>query len=191
MPDRSPYDDTIEVDGYERKIEVKRYGRRPVGSARTLVAVLASPPMTSGRQTVSRLDMAARHLNCDSVRIVNLLAERTIDVREIDVVGAIEDPWLAARPAISSALAEATLTLLAFGLTEPTGVARTYFRAQIRWLQDEIIRNGLSEVIAFGGKPRHPSRWQRLTARETNTMDFEARCRGHYHRIEDEWWARN
>lgn len=74
-------------------------------------------------------------------------------------------------------LANTDAVLLAYGVEEPLGAARPYFRAQVHWLETEIGSRKLP-LFRFGPRPLHPSRWQRHTNRAYPGADFEdaARC---------------
>lgn len=130
-----------------------------------LVAILATPPSaTSGVRTRARLALAADAIGATALEVVNLLDVATRDVLDMADAGREVEPWLASRDQIHSSLAKADQVLLAWGISEPTGPARSHHRAQVHWVMEDITANGLS-WWTVGGSPRHPSRWQRYTAR--------------------------
>jgi hypothetical protein len=138
-----------------------------------LLAVLASPPLTpSGNRTRKRLELATALIGCGSIKIVNLVATPTVDVLGIAVVGTEPGPWLTARETIRDGLEHADAVLLGWGCTEPPGPARYYHRAQVAWLLQIATHRGLARWTV-GGTPRHPSRWQRYTARAFPDLPFE------------------
>lgn len=61
-----------------------------------------------------------------------------------------------------NALEDASEVVLAYGVTEPTGPAKLHHRWQVQWLKEQIIQLGIP-TWTVGGRPRHPSRWQRYT----------------------------
>jgi hypothetical protein len=129
-----------------------------------LLAVLACPPTTSGTRTLARVHELKSQLGLSDVAIVNLLKIATYRTTDISRVGVDKDVWIASRGEILRSLEESDFVLFAYGLSEPTGLARKWHREQIAWLQREISDR---ELIAFqiGDGPRHPSRWHRLTTR--------------------------
>jgi len=147
---------------------------------RFLLVVLAAPPTSSGSVTLNRVKMASAHLGYSTYRIVNLLNMATTDVNNIAEVGADREGWLGSRLPISNGARGAGAALLAYGVSEPLGVAREFFREQVRWLRDELEASGIESIITFGGRTRHPSRWQRGLASVPIAETFEARCRAAY-----------
>ncbi len=138
-----------------------------------LVAVLHSLPSGSGDRTKGRIDIARRVLSCATVSTVNLYPARLVDVNAMsDPVGAV---WELGRSEIERELQrpESTDVLLGFGVQAPTGHARRSFRAQLNWLADLLESSG-ARVWAFGGRPTHPSRWQRVTHRHVHGGGVEA-----------------
>jgi hypothetical protein len=136
-----------------------------------LLAVLATPPLsTSGERTLARVQMAAALIGSDSISVVNLLRTPTNNVNEVRSVGATAEPWLNSRPALLLALRQADAVLLGWG-AEPIGPARHHHRDQVTWLLAEILTTGLPSWTV-GGQSRHPSRWQRYTARTHPELDF-------------------
>lgn len=138
---------------------------------RHLVVVCANPSLGSGRATLARCELARSVLGSTSVRIANLFALPTHSVTEIAQVGAGEEGWLAARAGLQVALEGADLLLLAYGTTEPLGSARGHHRRQIAWLSQRTLLPS-SHTLQVGDGPRHPSRWQRWTARAHPGLDF-------------------
>lgn len=140
----------------------------------TLAAVLATPPLrTSGARTLGRLQLATNIIGIDSVTVANLLGVATRDVLDIAHVGQEAGPWLASREDLAAHLAGASAVLLAWGTTKPSGPARHHHQAQVAWVTNAIKTLGLP-CWTVGGTPRHPSRWQRYTARTHPGVPFAA-----------------
>jgi hypothetical protein len=148
----------------ERSRDLRRVGR-------VLVAVLSNPPTTSGARTVGRVEQARRALRCESVIVVNLFPIATYRNGEIREHGATSAPWLDARAAIESALDEADIALLGYGVQPPSGNARYLYSAQVSWLDSELTSRNLPTYVVGDG-PRHPSRWQRFTSRAYPGVPF-------------------
>ena len=143
-----------------------------MGSPKRLLAVLANPPQTtSGLRTHGRVAMAGALLGCEEASIVNLFGTPSRDVTAIGALGRNSAAWAAARPAILLALAEADDVLLGWGCTEPTGSARLHHREQVSWLIG-LLRDQSRQAWMVGARPRHPSRWQRYTAKCFPGMTF-------------------
>lgn len=145
-------------------------------AATTLLAVLATPPTTTGARTFGRVRMARKILAYDYVVIVNLMAGATRSTRDIAAVGSEEAPWRAARASIEGAFGSADGVLLGYGVAEPCGPARYHFREQVAWLTEQIQVHGLT-THTVGGTPRHPSRWQRWTHSKCPDLAFEQALR--------------
>lgn len=139
---------------------------------RPLVAVLSNPPVTDGRRTIRRVEMATTILGFDTHRIVNLFAHPTRATGELDLLGADESGWHEAQPKIAVALNDAGGVLLGYGSTGPAGAARLQFRAQVDWLTG-CLSTLMLPVWQVGDGPRHPSRWQRWTHRAHPNTPFE------------------
>lgn len=137
----------------------------------TLVIVAATLPHTSGQRTRRRCQLACEILGADRLIIANLLNQQTSDVTQLSIVGREAGPWLASRPMLSGALAQADQILLAYGLSEPTGKAKSHWRRQKAWLRAATEDRGLLSLVVGDG-PRHPSRWQRFTARHHPGVHF-------------------
>lgn len=139
---------------------------------RRLLAVLANPPLsTSGQRTLGRVTMAARVIGCGEVAIDNLFPTPSNDVTELNAIGAQADLWLAARPSLLRELRAVDDVLLGWGCSEPSGEARRHHRTQVTWLMG-VLESRSVQVWTVGGQPRHPSRWQRYTAREYPGQPF-------------------
>jgi hypothetical protein len=108
--------------------------------------------------------MAARILGYERVEIVNLISVATDTVLDIAAAGDDQVSWLASRPQILNCLDHADAVLLGWGCTEPSGPARHHHRTQVEWLKSTLANRRL-KTWTVGGTPRHPSRWQRYTAR--------------------------
>lgn len=142
-------------------------------TTRHLVAVLATPPLTtSGDRTRRRVELAARLIGCASVEIQNLLLVPTATVLDVAAVASEPSAWIAARMALTASLDRADAVLLGWGHSEPAGPARELHRAQVAWLRRHAARDGTAQWTV-GGTPRHPSRWQRYTARTFPDVPFE------------------
>lgn len=138
---------------------------------RVLAAVLFNPPLTSGDRTRARVKMAAGVLGYDKVRITNLFAVPTSSVLGVQQFGSDETSWSLARKDIGETLASSSAVLLAYGVQQPVGMARHHFWEQLYWLESEIERL-LLPVWTVSDEPRHPSRWQRFTARRFPNLPF-------------------
>ena len=153
---------------YSRRPDVPRetlaYVAPDAGSK--LLAILATPPLvTSGERTLARVRMAAEFIGSTSVIVGNLLEVATKDVREIATVGRAPECWRDSRESLEAGIAAADSVLFAWGCAEPTGPARHHHRAQVAWIMD-VLQMRVLPYWTFGGRPRHPSRWQRYTSRE-------------------------
>jgi hypothetical protein len=141
-------------------------------SERRLLAVLANPPLaTSGLRTLSRVKLAARVIGCGEVGVGNLFSAASKDVTELTVLGVRPDSWLDARAGLLREICAADDVLLGWGCTEPCGEARLHHRSQVGWLMG-VLESQSAQVWTVGGLPRHPSRWQRYTAREYPGREF-------------------
>jgi hypothetical protein len=137
---------------------------KTTGNSGPLAVILATPPeATTGRATLRRVEMAASHLGYKSFRVGNLLTVPTIDVNDIAIRGRDETVWMSSRPNLQCAIESASLVLLAFGCSLPSGAARLHMRNQLDWLFECMNGAQISDVVTFGGRTRHPSRWQRFT----------------------------
>ena len=133
-------------------------------SERGLLAVLQSPPLTSGQRTLARVQLAAETLGCDFYTVANVFATPVRDTIQLARVGSEADGWLEARELLETCLERPQLedALLAYGVVPPTGAARRHFKEQEEWLQDSLRSRGIRTWMV-GGRPTHPSRWQRAT----------------------------
>lgn len=138
-----------------------------------LLAVLATPPLTSGARTLSRVSLAASILGCDEYVAVNLFPVATQSVLDLRTLGAVSAPWEAAREPIHSALMESDLVLLAYGVTKPSGPAGKHFMDQVGWINAQADELGRPRYD-LAGRPAHPSRWQRYTNRLHPSLDFQS-----------------
>lgn len=133
--------------------------------------VLASPSLTSGARTLSRVEKARQILGFDSFEAVSLFPTATQSVLEIGEMGALEGSWLPARAEIRSKLERSDAVVLAYEVSEPSSHARSHQRHQVDWLRHEIAAAG-TPIGTIGGRPQHPSRWQRHTSGEYPGMHF-------------------
>lgn len=141
-------------------------------ASKGFTAVLFNPPLSSGARTIARVALAARLLGHQEVAIANLFPVPTKSVLEVNTIGKDFDLWLSARSDIAERLAVGGAALLAYGCQEPVGEVRAHFRAQIAWLQQELRDSG-STIWSVSDQPRHPSRWQRHTARSYPGLPFD------------------
>jgi len=143
---------------------------------RHLVAILHSPPLGDGARTLARVTIARDALGCDSASIANLYAAPLANVNafESSPHGG-GDAWKRARILMRRELARADATdvLLAYGVQSPSGDHRLAFAEQLSWLHHTLERT-TATVWTFGGRPYHPSRWQRVTHRHEPGTPVEA-----------------
>lgn len=134
--------------------------------------VASNPPsQTSGQRTLARVQQAATILGFERAVVANLFALPTYRSGGISELGREPDGWIAARAALEGALGDCSGVLLAYGVVVPNGAAGEHHRAQTRWLDAEIKERVLP-TWWVGGAPRHPSRWQRYTWRQSPTVPF-------------------
>lgn len=138
---------------------------------RTLLAILATPPETSGERTLKRLELAQKILGFDRVEVANVLDVATYRTNGMNVAGVEAQPWLQSRSLIERRLDECAGVLLGYGVSEPTGPARIHFRNQIDWLWGEL-KGRASPIWSVEMPPRHPSRWHRLTFKVAPGVPF-------------------
>lgn len=138
---------------------------------RTLLFVLATPPETSGSRTTARVELAREVMNFPRAQAVNLFPIATRSVVDISRLGREREPWDSNRGALKSALDDASAVVLAYGVTEPSGPAKLHHRLQVEWLHEQIIRLEIPSWTV-GGRPRHPSRWQRYTSKVHPSLAF-------------------
>jgi hypothetical protein len=140
--------------------------------ARRLLAVLANPPSaTLGERTRSRVAMAARIIGCDDVVVANLFSYPSRDVTELSVIGVDDAGWTKARCDLARKINQADEVLLGWGCSEPVGLARMRHRAQVTWLLEALSTRSV-RIWTVSNAPRHPSRWQRHTARAHPGLPF-------------------
>lgn len=141
-----------------------------------LVAVLSNPPITDGRRTARRVELARMILGFDAHLIVNMFAWPSHATRDLKLLGTAPSGWAEARPGIVTALNSAGGVLLGYGSTAPVGAARIQFCAQVDWLNEQLSTLTLP-VWQLGDGPRHPSRWQRWTYRAHPDIPFDEAVR--------------
>lgn len=142
-------------------------GARP----KTLLAVLSNPPLTDGRRTLHRVELAVSLLGFDRVVVGNLFAVPSHATGAISALGLGPEGWETARAHLDDHLAGCDGALLAFGVSAPSGEARERFRSQVRWLLERTVAVGVP-TWQVGDGPRHPSRWQRWTSRAHPDITF-------------------
>lgn len=150
---------------------------------KTLLAVLSNPPLTDGRRTLNRVELAAGLLGFDQVVVGNLFAVPSHATGAISALGLGPEGWATARSHLTDHLAGCDGALLAFGVSAPAGGARDHFRHQVRWLLDRTVSAGLP-TWQVGDGPRHPSRWQRWTSRTHPDLAFPEALRTSLVRVE-------
>jgi hypothetical protein len=144
---------------------------------RTLLCVLANPPVGDGARTRARVALAGELLGYDDVVIGNLFATPSSSVTDIPALGAGPAGWLEARVALQVQFEVCAGVLLAYGVSAPTGPARHHYKGQLGWL-DDALSGFTVPRYQVGETPRHPSRWQRWTARQHPQLEFrDALCR--------------
>lgn len=141
-------------------------------SSRPLVVVLATPPLTSGERTLKRVELAAQQLGHVHPIVINLVNWPTQDITDLSRMIIPMSSWLQSRIDIEASLASKPEVLLAFGTTLPTGAMREPYQTQLSWLLTALETAKITEVITLGGRPSHPSRWQRHTSRAHPDLDF-------------------
>lgn len=148
--------------------------RRP-----SLVAILLNPPSrTTGARSRNAVLRVASVLGHERVDVVNLCAEPTASVVELnDLRG---DGWKHARKQLSSALEDAEALLAGWGVAGLSGEARRSLDAQVDWLNERARQLGIKGIWMVGGEPRHPSRWHQYVADKyarTSGGSFEQRIK--------------
>lgn len=138
----------------------------------TLLCVLANPPIGDGIRTRARVKLAGDLLGYDVVKVENLFAIPSPSVTDIALLGSTPEGWMRARVALLAQLKDCDAVLLAYGVSSPTGPARQHFEAQVEWLITKISKLPVVQY-QVGDLPRHPSRWQRWTARQYPQIKFQ------------------
>jgi hypothetical protein len=137
-----------------------------VSVANHLVAVLHSRPVGTGNATLRRVEIARRALGCDSYSVANLYPTVLPNVNALSSAAA-DHIWEVGREEIQREL-ECTRTtdvLLGYGVQLPAGENRQRFRNQLNWLENQLRLTSF-RVWTYGGRPSHPSRWQRIAHRK-------------------------
>ena len=138
---------------------------------RTLVALLASPPRTSGARTMRGVETALPLTGCTRLLVANLYPHPTRDIPSLKDEGSRSRAWLDARPQLELAVETADELLAGWGLSPLTGPARRHREAQIAWLMDLIASLGHDHLWTVGGQPRHPSRWHQYVSDKHQRTD--------------------
>lgn len=145
----------------------------------TLVALLASPPTTSGARTERKVRQALHVLGADRYIIANLYAFPVKDLPALSGCGAEPAGWVSARTELKSAVLEADVLLAAWGLHQLRGAGRRLQHDQFAWLRDLLSETGHRTAWCVGGEARHPSRWHQYVSdkhgRTTRSCSFEER----------------
>lgn len=155
----------------------------PDAPPKTLLAVLSNPPLTHGRRTLQRVELAVALLGFDQVVVANLFGVPSHATGDISALGVGPEGWATARSTLADNFAACDGALLAFGVSAPSGGARAHFRSQVRWLLDRTVSAGLP-TWQVGDGPRHPSRWQRWTSRAHPDLAFPEALRTSLVRVE-------
>lgn len=144
-------------------------------AARTglLLCILANPPIGDGARTRARVELAREVLAYETAIIGNLFALPSRSVTDISELGATPEGWVAARAKLAAQLVQCDGVLLAYGAAQPTGQARCHHQAQLQWLRSHLAATTVP-LYWVGDGPRHPSRWQRWTARMHPKTEFRA-----------------
>ena len=131
---------------------------------RTLVALLASPPTTSGARTMRGVETALPLTGCTHLLVANLYPNPTRDIPSLKQEGSEGKAWLQARPQLQQAVEAAHEVLAGWGLSPLAGLARRHRETQITWLLDLLASLGHDHLWTVGGQPRHPSRWHQYVS---------------------------
>lgn len=131
---------------------------------RSLTAVLACPPTTSGERTRRMLALAAEAASCDSVTITNLFAEPAKDVPELARLAVDPQGWLSAREDLEAGVLGGHELIAGWGMYGFSGPAARHFREQLQWLRGTAVKAGHPRAWCVGGQPRHPSRWHQYVS---------------------------
>lgn len=143
--------------------------------SRNLVAVLHSLPVGTGARTLVRVDTARRVLGLDTFSVANLYPARLASSGQTADDAAV---WAAGRHdvAVEMARVDSADVLLGYGVSLPTGLSRNLHRDQLRWLDALLLASG-ARAWTFGGRPHHPSRWQRVVYRHRPGATVEETAR--------------
>lgn len=152
------------VEDYYLKLVTTRQDTVTDQADRTLTALLACPPTTSGTRTINALAVACQCLELPTFRIANLLSVPARDTKAMSEAGSTEAPWNSSRPALLQAMLGASQLLAAWGVYPLLGAASNFQRMQIAWLMQAARELGHSHAWTLGGQPRHPSRWHQFTS---------------------------
>ena len=141
--------------------------------SRHLVAILHSRPPGDGERTLSRIELARAALGCGSFSVTNLYPASLPNTGALSLSANL-DVWQLGRDEVSRDLRRTDTTdiLLGYGVKPPTGTQRHAFREQLDWLAVELNAQS-HRVWAFGGRPNHPSRWQRVAHRYAPDMPIQ------------------
>lgn len=151
-----------------------------------LLVVMLNPSAGGGARTLGRVSKLQGLVGLRSIELANLCIEATHSARDLRSLPPIPNGWSASRPATELLLDNADAVLFAFGVAPPAGEARAYFREEVNWLRATTVARGLP-VWQVGGRPHHPSRWQRHTFRVWPGLDFDRALVRSVHRLGCEW----
>lgn len=128
--------------------------------------------MTSGTRTLNRVELARRLIGCSALQIVNLYHAPRRDVNELgdpEDLPVVQDWKL--RLQREMAKVPGGDVLLAYGVQEPLKSRRDAHLEKLI-LIESLLRNYRREPWMVGGRPHHPSRWQRVTYRHSPKEPF-------------------
>jgi hypothetical protein len=129
-----------------------------------LCVVLACPPTTNGVRTLRMVGRVAEVMGYNEIRHVNLFSWASRDLRDLGRQGADAAGWLEARAPLARTLTQTDALLCAWGVVEPSGIARQHHRDQLNWFLTAARDLGFKTAMTIGGAPRHPSRWHQYVS---------------------------
>lgn len=127
-------------------------------------------------RTRDRVALAQTALACASHSIVNICAKALPDVIASRHVSRNE--WIGARADLMRELTRPDVSdvVLGYGVSVPPLPVRTMYVEQLLWL-DQLLLELPVRVWTVGGRPTHPSRWQRVRAPEFGPEPMNERVR--------------
>lgn len=140
-------------------------------SRHRLLCILANPPLGDGARTLARVKLATELLAFETAVVGNLFAAPSESVTAISQLGASQQGWMQARLQLAELIDSCDGVLLAYGIAAPTGTARQHHSQQLDWLNVRLAERAVPQYRVGDGS-RHPSRWQRWTARAYPGLPF-------------------
>ena len=132
---------------------------------RPLLAVLLNPPSaSSGNRSRGAVRRAAETLGYPGYVIVNLFAEPTATVIDLNDIDTSEASWNATQVQLEAHIAEAGGILAAWGIAGASAQLRREQRRRSDWILGAARELGHTNAWTVGGQPRHPSRWHQYVA---------------------------